>query len=190
MANVNSPNGFRVVKHATGGLANRRQRYHIASAYSSNIATNDAVVPTGSGKLIQRPAAATDRLVGIFDGCYYLDPNQSQPQYNRLWPASQTLVSGTVADGWVYDDPRVIFEVQVSGSFALGDIGSLADLIDGTAILVTKTSADAIDSTTLGTGSVCKVLDVVNRPDNIVGSFARIWVEISKHYLGGALTTI
>jgi len=185
MANVNSPNGFRVVKHATGGLANRRQRYHIASAYSSNIATNDAVVPTGSGKLIQRPAAATDRLIGIFDGCYYLDPNQSQPQYNRLWPASQALVSGTVADAWVYDDPKIIFEAQMSGAF------TLADLIDGTANLVTKTSADAIDSTTLdASGTVVKVLDVVNRPDNAVGSFARVWVQISKHYLEAALTAI
>jgi len=191
MANVNAPNGFKVVKHATGGLPNRRQRYHIASAYGSNIATNDAVVPTGSGKLIQRPAAATDRLIGIFDGCYYLDPNQSQPQYNRLWPTGQVLVSGTVADAWVYDDPRLIFEVQMSGAFTLAGIGSLADLVDGVANLVTKTSADAVDSTTLdGAGVTVKVLDVVNRPDNAVGSFARVWVEISKHYLGGALTAI
>jgi len=80
MANVNSPNGFRVVKHATGGLANRRQRYHIASAYSSNIATNDAVVPTGSGKLILllprpqpvpapvQPALAREPGAGVGDG--------------------------------------------------------------------------------------------------------------------------
>ena len=191
MANINSPSGFKVVKHATGGLPNRRSRYHIASAYGTNIATNDAVVPTGSGKLIQRPAAATDRLIGIFDGCYYLDPNQSQPQYNRIWPASQTLVSGTVADAWVYDDPRIIFEAQMSGAFTLAGIGSLADIILGTANTTIKLSADAIDSATLdASGVVVKVLDIVNRPDNVMGSFARVWVQISKHYLANALTGI
>src|SRR5256885_14258774 len=148
MANINSPNGFKVTKHATGGLANRRQRYHIASAYGTNIATNDAVVSTGSGKLIQRPAAATDRLIGIFDGCYSLDPNQSQPQYNRLWPASQVLVSGTVADAWVYDDPRIIFEAQMSGAFTLAGIGSLPDLIYRTANTTTKSSPGSHDSAT------------------------------------------
>lgn len=191
MANLNAPNGFRVVKHATGGAPNRRQRYHIASGYAANICPNDAVVPTGSGKLIQRPATAADRLIGIFDGCYYLDPNQSQPQYNRLWPTGQALVAGTVADAWVYDDPRTIFEVQMSGAFTLAGIGSLADLVLGAENLLTKTSADAVDSATLdAAGTVVKVLDVVNRPDNAVGNFARVWVEISKHYLGGALTAI
>ena len=100
-------------------------------------------------------------------------------------------MSGTVADAWVYDDPKIIFEAQMSGAFTLAGIGSLADLIDGTANLVTKTSADAIDSTTLdASGTVVKVLDVVNRPDNAVGSFARVWVQISKHYLEAALTAI
>src|SRR5256885_4656832 len=148
MPNTNSQGGCEAESHATGGLPNRRSRYHIASAYGTNIATNDAVVPTGSGKLIQRPAAATDRLIGIFDGCYYLDPNQSQPQYNRLWPASQVLVSGTVADAWVYDDPRIIFEAQMSGAFTLAGIGSLADLIDGTANTTTKISPGSHDSAT------------------------------------------
>ena len=55
----------------------------------------------------------------------------------------------------------------------------------------TLKSGNAIDSITLdASGTVVKVLDVVNRPDNAVGSFARVWVQISKHYLEAALTAI
>jgi len=191
MANVNSPNGLRLMRHLTGGTPGRRNRYHIAGAYSSDIFANDAVVPVNTSKNIARPSAATDRLQGVFDGCFYLDPNQSQPQYNRRWPASQAVVSGSVPDAWVYDDPYTVFEIQASGAFTNANIGSLADLVIGTGNAFTKTSADALDSTTLdASGVVFKVLDVINRPDNAVGTYCRLEVVISKHYLKGADTAI
>lgn len=191
MANTNAPNGFKVARHMSGGTANRLSRYHIAGAYASNIVSGDAVEPTTTSKNIIRPTAATDRLVGIFDGCFYLDPNQSQPQYNRLWPASQAVVAGSLPDCQVYDDPNTLFEVQVSGAFTLANIGSLADLVIGTANTSIKISADAIDSTTLdASGVVFRVDDIVDRPDNAVGSFAKVLVKISKHYLAGAATGI
>lgn len=191
MANVNAPNGFKVANHKGGGTANRLGRYHIAGAYASNIVTGDAVEPTTTSKNIIRPTAATDRLIGIFDGCFYLDPNQSAPQYNRLWPAAQAVVAGSLPDCQVYDDPKDLFEVQVSGAFTLANIGSLADLVIGTANTSIKVSGDAIDSTTLdASGVVFRVDDIVNRPDNAVGSFARVLVAISKHYLAGAMTGI
>lgn len=191
MANTNAPSGFTIARHQKGGTANRRRRYHIAGAYSSDIYNGDAVIPVNTSKNISRPGSATDRLQGIFDNCYYLDPNQSAPQYNRRWPASQAIVTGTVVDAWVIDDPGVLFEVQVSAAFTLANIGSLADLVIGTGNAFTKVSGDAIDSTTLdASGTVFKVDDIVNRPDNVVGSFARVQVLISKHYLAGAMTGI
>lgn len=191
MANTNAPNGFRVTRHYSGGTANRRSRYHIAGAYGTDIFVGDAVEPTTTTKNIIRPTAATDRLIGVFDGCFYLDPNQSAPQYNRRWPASQAIVSGSTPDAWVYDDPHTLFEVQASGAFTLAAIGSLADLVIGTGNAFTKVSGDAIDSTTFdASGTVFKVMDIINRPDNAVGNFARLEVAISKHYLNGALTAI
>lgn len=191
MSNVNSPNGFRLARHMGGGTGNRLSRYHIAGAYGSNIVSGDAVEPTTTSKNIIRPTAATDRLIGIFDGCFYLDPNQSQPQYNRLWPAAQAIVANSVVDCQVYDDPAAVFECQMSGAFALTGIGSLADLVIGTANTSIKTSGDAIDSTTVdGSGTVFRIEDVVNRPDNSTAAFARVLVKISKHYLAGAATGI
>lgn len=189
MANVNGPTGFRPVKHGTGGVVQRSVRYHINTAYAANMAVGDLVEPNpGINKVVQRPAAVTDRLIGVFNGCYYLDPNQSQPQYNRLWPANQVTVAGSNIDCWVFDDPKAVFEVQVSGAFAFANIGKLANPILGAENLFTKTSADAIDSTTIGTGATLKILDIINRPDISVGNFARVQAQIALHYLGGGLT--
>lgn len=192
MANTNAPNGFKVANHQGGGNANRRRRYHIAGGYSSDIFVGDAVEPTATSKNIQRPGAATDMLIGVFDGCFYLDPNQPQPQYNRRWPASQAVVTGSTPDAWVYDDPHTIFEAQISLAFALSYIGALANLVIGTGNAFTKTSGDAVDSTTAAanSGVVFRVDDYTNRPDNSVGNYARVLVMIAKHYLGPTLTGI
>jgi hypothetical protein len=124
-------------------------------------------------------------------GCFYLDPNQSPPQYSPRWPASQAIVSGSTVDSFVYDDPYTLFEVQMSNAFTNAGIGSLADLVIGTGNAFTKRSGDAVDSTTLdASGVVFRVQDVINRPDNVVGQYARVEVAISKHYLKGAMTGI
>lgn len=191
MANINSPSGFKVANHKGGGTANRMGRYHIAGGYGTNICAGDAVIPTATSKNVARPGSATDRLIGVFDGCFYLDPNQSAPQYNRLWPASQVILSGSAVDCQVYDDPNDVFEAQMSNAFAATGIGSLADLVIGTANVNVKTSADAIDSTTVdASGTVFRIEDIVNRPDNAVGQYAKVLVSISKHYRAGAQTGI
>ena len=131
-------------------------------------------------------------LIGVFDGCTYLDPNQSAPQYNRLWPASQGIVSGSVVDAFVYDDPSTLFEGQMSLAFANTSIGALANLVIGTANTNIKLSADAVDSTTAAAnnGVVFRIDDLTNRPDNAVGNFARVNLLIAKHYLGPTLTGV
>jgi len=193
MANVNAPNGFRVAKHLTGGIAVRRRRYYIAGGYAANIAQGDMVeLVVGGPKTIQRPGAATDRLLGVFDGCYYLDPNQSQPQYNRLWPTGQAIVAGSQAQAWVHDDPKALFEAQMSLAFANTYIGALANLVIGAENLLTKTSADAVDSTTAAanSGANLRIDDLVNRPDVSVGNYARVIVAIALHYYGGLMTGV
>lgn len=188
MANVNGPSGFRPIKHAGGGTANRSQRYHIASGYGANIATGDVLIPTTTSKRVTRPGSGTVRLQGVFKGCYYLDPNQADPQYNRLWPTGQVTVGAVDADCWVYDDPAQIFEGQCDGAFAVTNIGFLADLTLGTENTLIKISNDQVASATIGSGTTMKILDYVNAPDNVVGANARLWLQISNHYNGPALT--
>lgn len=188
MANVNGPSGFRPVKHAGGGTGNRTQRYHIASGYGTQITSGDAVIPTTTSKNIIRGGSGTVRLQGVFKNCFYLDPNQADPQYNRIWPAAQVTLGANLADCWVYDDPATIFEGQCDGAFTLANIGFLADLTLGTGSTLTKISADQVASATIGSGTTVKILDYVNAPDNSVGANARLWLQISNHYNGPALT--
>lgn len=187
MANVDFPSGFRVARHLTGGMPNRATRYAIEPALASNVFKGDAVVPTATTKRITRPSADTDRLQGVFQGCAYLRPD-GEPVYDQYWPTGQTVLTGSTPDAWVYDDPSLIFEVQYDGTFALADIGSLADLVRGTGNTATGISADEIDSA--GSGQVFKIHDYVRRPDNAVGAASKLLVSIMKHYLGASMTAI
>ncbi len=189
MANRDAPSGFRVLKHLSGGMPNRMTRYHIASGLAANIFRNDVVVPTGTGKNIARPAAGTDRPIGVFDGCYYADQTGDM-QYRPNWPSGQVILTGSVVDANVYDDPNLIFEGQMSGAFVAGDIGALTNYTVGTGNSAQALSGDEVDSTAIGSGSSLKILDVSSKPDNEVGANARVHVTFATHYLAGAKTGI
>lgn len=187
MANRDAPSGFRVVGHLTGGICNRFNRYHIADGLNSTLARGDACIPVGTAKNIDRPGSDTVRLLGVFDGCFYVD-SVGDLQYRPRWAAATAIKAGTAVDASVYDDPKLIFEVQYDGTAAAGDIGSLGDVVRGTSNAATGQSADEIDSA--GSGTNIKILDLVDRPDNEMGAAAKLLVAIALHYLGGAMTTI
>lgn len=187
MANRDAALGFRVVGHLTGGMPNRFKRHHIASALASNIARGDAVIPVNTSKNIDRPGGATVRLLGVMDGCYYIDTN-GETQFRPRWASGTTIKTGTVADANVYDDPRLIFEAQYSATLAQADLGSFGDLVIGTSNAATGQSADAVNNG--GSGTNLKIYDIVDRPDNEMGLNAKILVTIALHYHDGAQTAI
>lgn len=187
MPNVNAANGFKVAGHVTGGIANRLSRHHIASALASTIARGDAVIPTATSKNIDRPGGATVRLLGVFDGVYYIDAN-GDTNYRARFATGTAFLTGTVADAFVYDDPKTLFEVQYSATLALADIGSFGDLVIGVSNAATSNSADTANNA--GAGTNLKIHDIVGRPDNDYGANAKIVVQIALHYLGGLPTAI
>lgn len=187
MANVDAANGFKVVGHLAGGISARLSRHHIASALASNLARGDSCIPVGTAKNIDRPGSATVRLLGVFDGVFYLD-SAGDTQYKPRWASGTTLLSGSTSDAWVYDDPFLLFEAQYNGTLAAGDIGSLGDLTLGTSSALTGNSADEV--TNAGSGTNLKIMDLVARPDNALGADAKVIVAIALHYHAGAKTTI
>lgn len=187
MANRDAPLGFRVIGHLAGGLQNRFKPYHIASALASNIARGDAVIPVNTGKNIDFPGGDTVRLLGVFDGCFYHDVTFG-PVFNPRWASGTTPVTGTVIDANVYDDPKLLFEVQYDGTFAAADIGALGDIVRTASDAATGQSRMEVDSA--GSGTNIKIYDLVNRPDNALGAAAKIIVAIALHYHGGGLTAI
>lgn len=186
MANRDAPNGFRVVGHLAGGICNRFNRYHIAGGLASTICRGDVIIPVTTNKNIDRPGGDTVRLLGVFDGCFYVD-SVGDIQYRPRWATGTTIKTGSVVDASVYDDPKLIFEVQYDGTFSVDDIFTLGDVVRGTGNASTGQSTDEIDSAASGTN--IKILDLVERPDNEAGANAKLLVAIALHYHGGAMTT-
>jgi hypothetical protein len=190
MPNVDAAFGLLPVGVLGGGTPQRNSAYRIASGYGSNIFTGSLVKSTGTTKQIAL-AAPGDRAVGVFIGCEYVDAN-GDTRFSPYWPASTTLKTGTECIAYVVDDPLAVFEVQASLGFALADIGAVADVTAEAGVTRTGKSTMKLDSATISaTGSAqLKILDLVRRPDNEIGNYARALVMINEHELRGAMTAV
>lgn len=191
MANANTPYGLKPVRHAFGGVV-RASTYQIASALASNIYTGSGVIPVGTNKRID-VAAAGNRLIGVFDGVNYIDSN-GDTQFKRFWATGTALKTGSVAEALVFDDPFILFSIQVSTATGLvaGDIGAQADLVIGTGSSATGQSADMLDQTTLtstvATGGQLIVEELYDIQGNAFGQYAKAVVAIQEHYKFGSTT--
>lgn len=183
--NVDRPNGFRPLRHAKGGVIRHSERT-IADGYSTQITAGDAVKSTGTGKNIAR-CAATDRVRGVFVGCYY-EQTDGTPVFSPYWPASQSVKSGSTPKAFVIDDPDVIFGIQADEDVVAGDIEALADMVVGNGDTSTGRSIFELDSSTITSGDVMKILGLVD--GQAYGNFAEVEVLFSKHELRGATTGV
>lgn len=192
MANVNTnaPSGFKYVRNTVGGAPGRMSRYFIASGLASNIFAGDAVIPVNTSKNIN-VATAGVRIIGTFNGTAFTD-NQNNTFFKRNWVSGTTLKTGTTADAFIFDDPNSLFEVQGSGTIVQADIGAFVDLTAATAGNAnTGTSGQQLDTTTIGSGTVFRIEEFVDRPDNFIAvANDKVLVRISLHFLAGALTAI
>jgi hypothetical protein len=188
MTNVSAPSGFRAARHLAGGVPNRLSRYEIASAGAFNLYRGDVVVPVGTNKRIARPTAGTDRPIGIFNGVNYLD-TVGAVQFKKKWATGTVLLTGSVAEAYVYDDPFTIFRAQSTGAFVVGDIGAFADYTIGTGNDLTETSGDEV-AANAGAGATLKIIDYARNPENEIGTNAKLLVSFAIHYLRGAQTAI
>jgi hypothetical protein len=189
MANSDAPSGLTPAKHLTGGVI-RPSVYSIASGYATSIFTGQLVKSTGTTKGVN-VCAATERAVGVFAGCQYIDAS-GDFQFRPYWPASTTVLSGTTVQAFVYDDPEILFEIQASAGMAVTDIGSVADITGTSGSTTTGQSTQELDSSTLSaSGSAqLKVYELVNRPDNDYGTNAKVLVLINEHEMKAAMTAV
>lgn len=188
--NRDAPSGFTPVKHMTGGTPGRLERYNIAGAYATAIHKGDVVVPVNTTKRIARPAAQTDRPIGVFNSVFYVLADGS-PKHERYWPAAQAVQTGSVPEALVFDDPDTVFHLQADEDIVLADIGALADYVIGSGNDLTGVSTDELDSSQIGSGATLKLLDYVRAPDNYLAvNNTKCLVSFAIHYLRGAQTAI
>ena len=134
-------------------------------------------------------AGLTDVLnVGAFWGCFYVDPTTLKPTFKNYYPGNITPPSSKDIEGFVYDSPMQMFEIQsaATGASAQADIYMTCDLAsnggrtrDG---LSTAESADAF----VAGPSQLKVIGVSRDPENDeIGAANVNWrVQICEHLFG------
>ena len=138
MANQDAPFGFRAI----GGMGSSYEtqgtsKYQINDNWTNSIFQND-LVGMGDGTVTDRAGttsvagyifgsiAATTLNLGVFNGCFYIDPTTAKPTWKNYYPGGTNITTGTI-DAYCYDNPQQLYEVQTAGTLTQADVGSLID---------------------------------------------------------------
>lgn len=190
MANLDTPFGLKPVKHLMGAPWNGKvNTYYVPVGNSTAMFVGDAVVSDGTadatGKfpgITQATAGANIRgvVVGFGDNPYTMI-HPDTPLRNHC-PATTAMYA------FVVDDPFVIFEMQEdSGGAALAitAVGLSTNIVVGSGSTATGKSAMELDSSDTGTDTTgqCKLLRVVDREDNALGTNCKWEILIVEHEL-------
>jgi len=187
MANLDTPFGFKPVKHLSGSPWNGKANvYYIPSTDNTAVFKGDAVKSAGSADATGKyptvaQAAATNSIRGVVVG-FGDNPNvMIQADY----PLRQYRPAATAMYCLVVDDPHVIFEVQedsVGNSITADMVGLSTDITVGSGSTTTGKSAMELDSSDTATAAgQCKILRLVDREDNELGTNAKWEVLIIEH---------
>ena len=138
MANQDAPFGFRAIG-GTGSsyMTQGTSRYEISDNWTNAIYQGD-LVGAGDGSATDRAGttsvkgyifgsiAATHLNLGVFNGCYYIDPTTAKPTWKNYYPGAVNITTGTIA-AYCYDNPQQLYEAQTAGTLTQTDVGSLID---------------------------------------------------------------
>ena len=138
MANQDAAFGYRAI----GGMGSSYEtqgtsKYQINDNWTNAIFQGD-LVAAGDGVVTDRAGttsvagyifgsiAATTLNLGVFNGCFYIDPTTAKPTWKNYYPGGTNITTGTI-DAYCYDNPQQLYVVQTSGTLTQTDVGSLID---------------------------------------------------------------
>ena len=187
MANVDSPFGFKPIEHLNGNPWNGKTRvYYIPATDGTAVFKGDPVKSAGSADATGKfptvaQAAAGDLIRGVVVG--FADQPyvafDTTNQFRNYRPASTAMYV------FVVDDPDVIFEIQedsVGNSIAVTMVGLNTDIVVGSGSTASGISGVELDSSDTATAlGQCKMLGLIDRPDNELGNNAKWKVLIVEH---------
>jgi len=187
MANSNKPFGLRPSRHMTGGEIQSNE-YWIDPTYTTAIFRGDVVEGVAGGSIELAEAGNVDN-VGVFWGCEY-DDSAGSHHFSPYWPGT---ASCTNIKAVVYDDPKIIFEIQTDATGAtVADIHQGADIeyvAGDTKTGVSKVNLDV--SAGLGTtGKSFRILRLANKPSNESGAYAVVEVLFNEHVMKGVVSGV
>jgi|TARA_R100001463_G_scaffold15594_2_gene40623 hypothetical protein len=198
MANIDAAFGLRPIGKVGSGVQNMgTTMYTIEDNYGTAIFKGDHVLQSG-GYVIKGTASGAT-ILGVFNGCFYIDPTSKKPTYSNYYPGSINVTSAgsisgsTNIDAYIYDDPYMLFEAQCDGTIAKTDIGKNTDTVLTAGSTVNGLSKNEIDDSTEATtaGLQVKIIGITKDPENDDASSANAnwYVMFNEHVkLGTGIT--
>ena len=194
---TNAPQGFIPVKKLDGSAwTGATNPYQITSTYATAIFRGDPVTILADGTL--GVGVAGSACVGVFWGVKFTD-STGRVRFENYWPGNPGVLTGSVVEALVIDDPDTVFTVQETNNLgaagtplALADRGLNINFLYTAGSTSTGQSAVSIDNTTDAVTATlnCKILQLDPTPGNAVGNFANWLVTINNHLYKGGVTGI
>lgn len=184
MANVDKAFGFRPLGNLSATGAQKQYGYEIADNQSGAIYQGDLVTIV-NGYVVKFLPATHAAALGVFNGCFYIDPTSGKPTWKNYYPGSVNITEGKiVAD--VIDDPSQLFIVQADGVVSQANIGKNADVIGTGGSSTTGVSTMELNTATIADTAALnlKIVGLWNVPGNELGEFAVLVVKINEHLYG------
>lgn len=179
MANLNTPFGFRPVKHLNGNPYNgASMKCYVNSTDASAMYIGDPVVWTGTA---------------CANGCCP-DMNIATAGSGYAWTGSIVGVEPSTASSLIYRaaeterylqvavDPDLIFEAQMDASSSVAVVCNNSNLVSGTGSTITGLSGFQMDADTGDVNSQLLILGFVDREDNDIGSAYGKWLVLNSNH--------
>lgn len=182
MANVSRINGFRPVKYQSGqAYTGAVTMYQVDATDATALGVGDMVKLDGTASTagIRGVTRATlsAPVIGAIVG-FVVDPTAlNTPQYRTASTLRYALVA---------DDPDLLFEAEANATCTVSLLGNNCELTIAAASTVTGLSAMQVDMSVTGTTntSALKLVEIVQRSDNTVGTYNKVLVKINNHQMG------
>jgi len=178
MANKDAAFGLRPVGELGSNIQNGgTTKYRIADNQTGAIYKGDVVfvgdasqagtgVTPAAGYIA--PVAGNICSVGVFNGCFYIDPTTKKPTWSNYYPGSVNITQGTI-DAFVYDDPNKLFEVQASGTLTYATVvNNNIDILYGAGSTVNGQSKTELAASVTGSGAtdMLVIIGISEDPEN------------------------
>lgn len=191
MANSDSPQGLRPVKYLSGtNYTGAGNVYHVAVGDSVVINPGDPVIVTGTADtrgiptVVKATAGATERITGVMISLTNGEGTVLQDSPVSTTPSTSQYI-------FVSDQVDVVYDVQVSGAFAVTDVSNTANLLIPVSTIDGKSQAEvnsaAMAAGTTGQVRILRLRDVV---DNEIGANANVEVVINLPTTGNDLAGV
>ena len=166
MANTNAPRGFVPAYHLSGSGLLSPKTYAVADNYTTAIYTGDPVKLTSGYVVIGTAGAA---VLGIAAGFEYTVTATGKRHKAKHFDG---VTGKTNIVALVYDDPKIVYEIQSNSNLSIANIGSAYDFATAAGSAITGDSGTYLDSS----GDGFKVIGLVDRPDNAWGTYQKLYV--------------